>query len=126
MVFLGETDGHADCHSSTGLTKATDPEEESQPEYIFQLPDGVQSRFRYNWSSGSPVAEFRIPNRTVKACAARVAAAFAQPHAVLELTDAARGSFVGYQTCLNVQANAAAKALWLKQIIQVGQLNRCL
>ena len=99
----------------TGLTIAEDPEDADAPEYVFRLPDGVESRFRYMWTDGRPHAALRVPNRTIaptaslRDCAARVATAFAEPHSVLEFHDDARGAFLGFQTCLNVQANAAAQ-----------------
>ena len=97
---------------------AADPEDTEIPEYIFSLPDGVESRLRYQQTGGQPLAQFRVPNRNVAsnvawslaACAQRVASTFETAHTILEFTDTARASFLGYQTLLNVRANAAAKA----------------
>ena len=110
------------CFCPTGLEVAADPENESTMEYAFNLPDGVPSRFRYEWHEGQPLLRFRVPNRTVeanddfalKACALRVASRFAAPHAVIEFTAAGKAAFLGYQTLLNVRSNAAVKALVIK------------
>ena len=105
-----------------GLEDAADPDDDQTIEYAFNLPDGVPSRFRYEWHEGQPLLRFRVPNRTVesnddfalKACALRVASRFAAPHAVIEFTDEGKAAFLGYQTLLNVRANAAVKALVTK------------
>lgn len=97
---------------------AADPEDEKKTEYVFTLPDGVPSRFRYEWRDSQPVLQFRVPNRTVEAnadfelqtCARRVASKFERPHSVLEFTDDAKATYLGYQTLLNVRANSAVKA----------------
>lgn len=104
---------------------ATDPEDDQDTEYIFTLPDGIPSRFRYAWHDGQPRLQFRVPNRTVEAnddfalptCARRVACRFKDPHAVLEFTNEGKAAFLGYQTLLNVRSNAAVKAC-------LGQMQR--
>lgn len=110
------------CFCPAGLEVAADPDDEHTIEYAFNLPDGVPSRFRYEYHEGQPLLRFRVPNRTVEAnddfaltaCALRVASRFAAPHAVIEFTDEGKAAFLGYQTLLNVRSNAAVKALVTK------------
>ena len=101
-----------------GFREADDPEDTDAPEYIFELPDGVESRFRYYLVDGHAVAHFRVPNRDIldnpqlslQTCAERVTSRFSTPHTILELTEDAQATFLGYQTLLNVKSNAAAQA----------------
>ena len=101
-----------------GFREADDPEDTDAPEYIFELPDGVESRFRYYLVDGHAVAHFRVPNRDIldnpqlslQTCAESVTSRFSTPHTILELTEDARATFLGYQTLLNVKSNAAAQA----------------
>ena len=107
-----------DSSPCEGLAEADDPEDTEAKEYIFTLPDGVPSRFRYYMVDGQAVAHFRVPSRNImekpefslQTCAERVANAFAKPHSILEMTEDARGVFLGYQTLLNVKSNAVAQA----------------
>ena len=92
------------CFCPAGLEVAADPDDEHTIEYAFNLPDGVPSRFRYEYHEGQPLLRFRVPNRTVEAnddfaltaCALRVASRFAAPHAVIEFTDEGKAAFIGY------------------------------
>ena len=101
-----------------GLAEADDPEDTEVKGYIFTLPDGVSSRFRYYLFDGHAVAHFRVPSRDImekpefslQTCAEHVANACAKPHSILEMTEDVRGVFLGYQTLLNVKSNAAAQA----------------
>ncbi|CAE7325880.1 unnamed protein product [Symbiodinium necroappetens] len=99
-----------------GLNKVADSPEHG-PEYAFNLPDGVASRFRYTVEDGVPWAQFRVPNRdiedhaelSVRAGAVRVVERFTAPHEVLAFDQSGRGAFLAYQTLLSVRANAAAQ-----------------
>lgn len=104
--------------SAPGLVEAEDPEDTECAEFLFELPDGIPSRFRYFEVGGHAVAYLRVPNRDVienpslslQACADRVTDRFVQPHIVLELSTDAKATFMGYQTLLNVKSNAAVQA----------------
>ncbi|CAJ1341393.1 unnamed protein product [Effrenium voratum] len=101
----------------SGLKRAVDVPAEEMLQYIFKLPDGVVTRLKYSWTCGEPRAQMRIPNRLVvdsegfcvAECARRVAERFRDPHQTLEMDNQARACFLGYQTLLNVRANAAAQ-----------------
>ena len=71
-----------------GFREADDPEDTDAPEYIFELPDKVESRFRYYLVDGHAVAHFRVPNRDIldnpqlslQTCAERVTSRFSTPY----------------------------------------------
>lgn len=101
------------------MEEANDPEDTDCTEYLFNLPDGVPSRFRYYiLNEQHAVAYLRVPNRDVlddpsrslQICAARVANRFAESHQTLDMSEEAKAAYLGFQTLLNVQANAAVKA----------------
>lgn len=96
-------------HTRPGFDTADGAEDE----YVFTLPDGVTSRFRY---SAEGTALVRIPSRqivekwSVRECTQRVLEQFQEPHQKLQFDAPGRAAFLGYQTLLNVKANAAAQA----------------
>ena len=113
-----------------GLPVADDPEHTGDVEYVFTLPDGIPSRFRYVLLAGYPTMHFRVPNRSIlenpdfnlRSCATRVARAFDKPHQTLELEPEAEAAYLGYQTLLNIQSNAAVQAPCMRCLLEAAFL----
>ena len=89
---------HSHASPAAGFSKAEDSD---QDEYLFKLPDGVPSRFRYQHGQ----AFLRIPNRhivekwSVPSCTQRVIDQFSRSHQLLEFDDEARAAFLGTRRC---------------------------